>query len=93
MNNYIDNFGKNINGNYRSYSNSFNHKNVIEKKSCNCYDKALQYKDIDDSLKESFIVACMKIVLENWSEREVLIELQNELYGFDLVGEFNSLFY
>lgn len=87
-----DNF-KNMGYGYYCESSSLrNIKSRLSSKSyMNCSDKALQYKDMDESIKEGFVVACMKIVLEDWSNKDSLIKLQNDLYGFDLIKEFHKL--
>lgn len=62
-------------------------------KNLNCSDKALQYDTMSDEIKESFVIACMKIVLENWKNHEELINMHNKVYGFDLIKEFNNLIF
>lgn len=72
-----------------------NYSNITDvlsnRRSMNCSDKALQYEDMDITTKQSMVIACMKIVLENWSIRVEMINYYDKLFGFDLVKEFNTL--
>lgn len=67
--------------------------NCSNTKNLNCSDEALQYDTMSDEIKESFVIACMKIVLDNWRNHEELINIHNKVYGFDLIKEFNNLIF
>lgn len=60
----------------------------------NCSDKALQYKDMDEELREGFLIAWMKIIIKdkhNWKHRKELEEWINHEFGLNLFEEFKKI--
>ena len=83
------------NSNYGYYcEGKYSFDDIVKKlrnEPLNCHDEGIKYNSLDDRSKKSFVLSCMSIVFEDWDNREELIKIQNDLYDFDLVKEFNSL--